>query len=115
MKKINANIRYLFSAACTFGILQCTASANASGNGEKILIIAPETTDCTGVMPMKCLQIKENANGSWTNLYTNIEGFTYEPGYEYVIKVKEEKIKNPPADGSSIQYSLIREISRTKK
>ncbi|SMP11190.1 DUF4377 domain-containing protein [Chryseobacterium profundimaris] len=114
MKELKLSIRNLFSAVCIFILMQCTTYANASTNTEKTLIIGPETADCTGVMPMKCLQIKDR-NGTWTNLYTNIEGFTYEPGYEYVLKVQEQKIKNPPADGSAVQYILIREISKTKK
>lgn len=105
----------LFSASCIFILSQCTAGSGISERDEKTIIIGPETADCTGVAPMKCLQVKESTNGKWTNLYTNIEGFTYEPGYEYVLKIKEEKAENPPADGSSIKYILIKEISRTKK
>lgn len=48
-------------------------------------------------------------------MYDPIEGFEYEQGYEYVIEVKIEHIENPPADGSSLKYSLIRVISKTKK
>ncbi|REC64680.1 hypothetical protein DRF59_19890 [Chryseobacterium flavum] len=64
---------------------------------------------------MKCMQVKENASDSWTNFYSTIEGFTYEPGYEYVLKVKTEKIENPPADASSIKYILTEQVSKTKK
>ncbi|KMQ69055.1 hypothetical protein ACM39_06455 [Chryseobacterium sp. FH2] len=97
-----------------FAVTQCTASSGASLN-EKTFIVGPQTADCTGAAPMKCLQVKETSTAEWTNFYTNIEGFTYEPGYEYVLKVKTEKIKNPPADGSSIKYTLIRQVSKTKK
>ncbi|PTT37503.1 hypothetical protein DBR28_09820, partial [Chryseobacterium sp. HMWF028] len=55
---------------------------------------------------MKCMQVKESTSAECTNFYSNIEGFTYEPGYEYVLKVKTEKITNPPADASSIKYTL---------
>ncbi|QQY34713.1 DUF4377 domain-containing protein [Chryseobacterium gleum] len=64
---------------------------------------------------MKCLQVKENDSENWTNFYSSIEGFTYEPGYEYVLKVKTEKIENPPADASSIRYTLVEQVSKTKK
>ncbi|WP_370897891.1 DUF4377 domain-containing protein [Chryseobacterium gossypii] len=96
-------------------LIRCTAPANVSGGNEKTLIIGPETADCTGVAPMKCLQVKETSNGSWVNLYSNIEGFTYEPGYEYVLKVKTEKIAQPPAGGSSVKYILLKQVSKTKK
>nr|WP_317207113.1 DUF4377 domain-containing protein [Chryseobacterium arthrosphaerae] len=61
------------------------------------------------------MQVKEKASDSWENFYSNIEGFTYEPGYEYVLKVKTEKIANPPADASSIKYTLVEQVSKTKK
>lgn len=115
MKKFTTFLTLTVSVIFVMVLTQCTSSANMSSANEKTLIVGPETADCTGVAPMKCLQVKENASDSWTNFYTNIEGFTYEPGYEYVLKVKTEKIENPPADGSSIKYTLVKQISKTKK
>lgn len=115
MKNFKALIQILFSAVIIFVLSQCTASANTSNGNEKTFIVGPETADCTGVAPMKCLQVKETPSSNWTNFYSNIEGFTYEPGYEYVLKVKTEKIENPPADGSSIKYILVKQVSKTKK
>ncbi|WP_228379088.1 DUF4377 domain-containing protein [Chryseobacterium piperi] len=96
-------------------LTQCTTTPKTTSGDQKTFIVGPQTADCTGVAPMKCLQVKENASENWTNFYSNIEGFTYEPGYEYVLQVKTEKIANPPADGSSIKYTLIKQISKTKK
>ncbi|KFF24916.1 MULTISPECIES: DUF4377 domain-containing protein [Chryseobacterium] len=115
MKIIATILKGAVPAVALFAMTQCTTTANTAGADEKTFIVGPETADCTGVAPMKCLQVKEKASESWTNFYTNIEGFTYEPGYEYVLKVKTEKIANPPADGSSIKYTLIKEVSKTKK
>lgn len=115
MKNIRAMIRGAVPALALFAIVQCTTSATAANGDEKTFIVGPQTADCTGVAPMKCLQVKEKPTESWTNFYTNIEGFTYEPGYEYVLKVKTEKIANPPMDGSSIKYTLIKQVSKTKK
>lgn len=115
MKNFTTFLKVTFSAIFVMILTQCTTSSNVSSSNEKTFIVGPETADCTGVAPMKCLQVKENASDSWTNFYTNIEGFTYEPGYEYVLKVKTEKIENPPADGSSIRYTLVKQISKTKK
>ena len=75
--------------------------------------IAPEKGDCYGMRPMKCMQVKKEKATEWSNFYSAIEGFDYEPGYTYVIRVKEKKIKNPPADGSSIRYILKKVISKT--
>lgn len=115
MKNIATILKGVAPALALFAMTQCTTTANASAGDEKTFIVGPQTADCTGVAPMKCLQVKENASGNWTNFYSNIEGFTYEPGYEYVLKVKTEKIENPPADGSSIKYTLVKQVSKTKK
>ncbi|MEN4761123.1 MULTISPECIES: DUF4377 domain-containing protein [unclassified Chryseobacterium] len=117
MRIIKSILMGFIPAVAIFSLTQCTTTSDAtSSNGnEKTFIVGPQTADCTGVAPMKCLQVKETPNGEWTNFYTNIDGFTYEPGYEYVLKVKTEKIANPPADGSSIKYTLVKQVSKTKK
>lgn len=114
MNNLKSILKRTLPALAMIALTQCTTS-NVSNGNEKTFIVGPETADCTGVAPMKCLQVKEKATDSWTNFYSNIEGFTYEPGYEYVLKVKTENIKNPPADGSSIKYILVKQVSKTKK
>jgi len=51
---------------------------------------------------------KNNNIGSniWNKFYGSIEGFDYKPGFIYDLKVLEEGVPNPPADGSSIKYTL---------
>ncbi|MBT2622295.1 MULTISPECIES: DUF4377 domain-containing protein [Chryseobacterium] len=115
MKNMMTVLKGAFPVLAIAVLTQCTTSAKVSDGSEKTFIVGPQTADCTGVAPMKCLQVKEKASENWTNFYSNIEGFTYEPGYEYVLKVKTEKIANPPADGSSIKYTLINQVSKTKK
>lgn len=51
---------------------------------------------------------------NWGNFYSDIEGFNYEPGYIYNLSVATERIDNPPADGSSIKYTLQEIISKEK-
>ncbi|WP_240475174.1 DUF4377 domain-containing protein [Neotamlana sedimentorum] len=51
---------------------------------------------------------------SWDNFYSNINGFNYEPGTIYNLSVKTERINNPPADGSSIKYTLV-EVTSTQE
>lgn len=104
-----------FTMGIAFLMIQCKPMVNSSYKSEKTLIIASETKDCTAVAPMKCLQVKEKESESWSHFYSNIEGFTYESGFEYVLKVKTEKIENPPIDSSSVRYILVKEVSKTKK
>lgn len=65
--------------------------------------------DCT------CFWIKVGDNPVWQLLYNSIEDFDYQEGYEYVIQVKVIPVINPPEDGSSLRYSLIRILSKNKK
>jgi len=95
-------------------LITIIGSCVSSKNTEKI-IIASQQGDCVGVVPMKCLLIKQGDQQDWEYFYNNIEGFNYEPGYEYVIEIRKETIENPAADQSSIRYVFLNEISRTKK
>ena len=89
-------------------------SCTGSQNTEK-MTIASQQGDCVGVAPMKCLLVKVEGQPDWEFFYNNIEGFNYEPGYEYVLEVKKEELKNPAADQSAIKYTLVKEISKTQK
>lgn len=80
------------------------------------MTVASEKRTAMGVAPIEVLQVKEGDKTNWSFFYSKIEGFNYEPGYEYVLEVKKEKLPNPlPADASAIKYTLIKEISKTKK
>ena len=61
--------------------------------------------------------VQENNNigsDSWAKFYGQIEGFDYQPGFIYDIKVVVDKVDNPPADGSSSKYTLMEIISTQK-
>lgn len=77
------------------------------------LYINSQKVDCVGVGPQKCLQIRRSEDESWSFFYDNIEGFTFEPGFVYTLRVSEEEIKNPPADASSKRIKLEEVISKT--
>lgn len=59
------------------------------------LYVGSQTVACTGVAPQQCLQIKEKPNDKWTLLYQSIEGFDYEPGYLYQLRVAKKKFLTP--------------------
>ncbi|QIP15259.1 DUF4377 domain-containing protein [Spirosoma aureum] len=76
--------------------------------------IADHQQDCMGVAPQKCLLVKVDNDTSWQLFYGNIEGFSYEAGFEYKLLVKREKIDNPPADSSDLRYSLVKVVEKNK-
>ena len=98
------------STSILFLLTSCTNKTNTV-----LYTIASQNADCTGVGPQKCLLIKKGDAKDWEFFYSNIEGFTYEPGYEYQLEIKEEKRENVPADASSIRYTLVKEVSKVNK
>ena len=47
--------------------------------------------------------------------YGDIEGFEYQQGHEYELKVQKTTLANPPADASNIAYKLLEIISDIPK
>jgi heat shock protein HslJ len=79
----------------------------------KTLYVGPELVDCVGVGPMQCMQVKENPADPYSFFYQQIEGFTFEPGFEYELLVRVTTVENPPADGSSLSYALVSVVNQT--
>jgi hypothetical protein len=84
-------------------------ACDAFGPSERIAVldIAPEQVACVGVSQQTCLRVRERPDTAWTLFYFGIEGFTFEPGFEYTLRVAIRTVKNPPADGSSLAYRLL--------
>lgn len=77
------------------------------------LEVAPSTVTCTGLLVQQCLQVREQPDRPYTWFYGSIEGFAYEPGYQYLLRVGERTILNPPADGASRALRLIAILAKT--
>ncbi|MBK5721061.1 DUF4377 domain-containing protein [Dysgonomonas sp. Marseille-P4677] len=104
----------LFAISLFLGSCNSSQKTQKTENTEK-LTIASQQADCVGVGPMKCLLVKKEGQTDWEFFYNNIEGFQYTPGYEYLLEVKVDTIKMPPADASTLKYTLIKEISKEEK
>lgn len=58
---------------------------------------------------------KKDGSDKWMCLYSGIENFTFEQGYEVVMKVEEIHISNPPEDGFSKIRRAKKIYSKEKK
>ncbi|MFV0237024.1 MAG: DUF4377 domain-containing protein [Flavobacteriales bacterium] len=105
----------VFFVLVTISIL---ASCNSTQKGvqetmkTEIFWVNSAKVDCVGVGPMSCMQIQKSdymTFGGWKNFYSQIEGFKYQPGYLYKLKVSVEDLdpKTLPADVSSKRYKLV--------
>lgn len=97
-------------------ILLQTCQPVKTNDNEMILWINSSKIDCTGVSKMTCLQVQKSdtldLSKDWELFYSQIDGFEYQPGFLYKLKVKTVKIENPPADGSTIKYILVEELEK---
>ena len=58
--------------------------------------------------------LKKRVSASWEASAESIAGFTFERGYETVLRVRIDPIANPPADGPSRRCTLEQQLSRTR-
>ncbi len=85
---------------------------------ESVLRVNYFKQSCTGEMEGTCLLVQQDeqlCTGDWSLFYDEIEGFQYEEGYVYAIKVRIEEVENPPADASALRYILVEVLSKEEK
>jgi len=65
--------------------------------------------DDEGKHPIMCLRVQdEDFPNEWRNLSMSaIEGFEYQIGHRYTLRVRRTILANPPADASSYTYKLL--------
>lgn len=83
-----------------------------------IMWIGGVKTECdSGAGKSECLNVfrgEELKNEKWENMHTSIEGLEFEEGYMKKVEVTkvEKDAKDVPADASSIEYTLVKELER---
>ncbi|MCL7980648.1 MAG: DUF4377 domain-containing protein [marine benthic group bacterium] len=104
----------LFAAAALAGGCGAEGADDASpgADASKTLYVAHFKVDCVGVGPMECMQVRESTDDDWRMFYDQIQGFDYEEGYEYELRVHTEEVENPPADASSLRWILDEVVSK---
>ena len=98
--------------ALLFLLAGCGEPAPQDKPGQ-LLYVAPYGTACIGVGVMECLRVKEEGDANWQLFYNHIDGFAYKEGFEYTLRVKVEAVDAPPADGSSLRYTLLEVVEKT--
>ncbi len=77
------------------------------------IYIAPKQADCFGVPDQKCYLIRKNIGENWILHDVEISGFEYEPGFSYKLKIKRERIKNPPPGASTFKIIVVEVYEKT--
>lgn len=98
----------------TMAMTACGDDDEPQDSSKDIIMYVSEETDIMGPpygaiqTPVECLLVKEEGSNRWQKMYKEqIQGFTYENGHAYTLKVRKTILANPPADGFNTVYSLI--------
>jgi heat shock protein HslJ len=87
-------------------MVENAVSGESAQSEVEVFTVASEKVECVGVGPMECLVV----NGEY--FYDEIQGFEYEPGYQYTLQVERTERENVPADASAYEYSLIEVMAK---
>lgn len=67
----------------------------APKKGWATLWVDDKLVDCEGDHPMKCMRTRRSKDGEWELSYAPIEGFTFEEGHTYELRVDMSDPKKP--------------------
>lgn len=113
-RKMKKTLNLLFLLLAVFAISSCSSDDDEKKDSVKeiTIYVSSETGESYGFnsTPEECMLVKfDNPNGKWEHLgLYRIEGFTYVKGHEYELRVKMTTLANPPADGYSHRYLLVK-------
>ncbi len=113
-RKMKKTLNLLFLLLAVFAVSSCSSDDDEKKDSVKeiTIYVSSETGESYGFnsTPEECMLVKfENPNGEWEHLgLYRIEGFTYVKGHEYELRVKMTTLANPPADGYSHRYLLVK-------
>ena len=75
------------------------------------LIIGPYKVDCVGAFEQECYLEFNEESQEWHFFYESIQGFDFEPGYIYKLKVRLEDRGTEIQDVGRYAYHLIEVLS----
>lgn len=113
-RKMKKTLNLLFLLLAVFAVSSCSSDDDEKKDSVKeiTIYVSSETGESYGFnsTPEECMLVKfDNPNGKWEHLgLYRIEGFTYVKGHEYELRVKMTTFANPPADGYSHKYLLVK-------
>lgn len=106
---------YLVAAVCCF-ITACKTTPPPvpapAPDGTVILWVANHKAACPGPALMECLLVKGENETAWRYFSDPIQGFSHVDGFEYKIKVFEQKVAHPQPGGPKSLYRLVEVLEK---
>lgn len=93
------------------GLLTVILQSNMfAQNQTQYIVVADELGDCRNSRNEQCLQIKKPHENNWRNLDGRIVNFRYQPGFFYLLEVREINSRNRRNN----EYRLVRILYRER-
>ncbi|QWT19146.1 DUF4377 domain-containing protein [Bacillus sp. NP157] len=100
-------MRFALIPLAAFALASCASTGDQHGSREKLVYIAAQKVPCSmGAMKGECLQYREQPNQPWQLNYAPVDNFEWRAGNEYLVKVTEIEVKDPPADASRVRWRV---------
>ena len=94
--------------------LVLVACSDNQEDGKTVKVqVAPQQVACTGVTQQRCLEVRFADDAPWQLFYGNIKGFDFQPGYQYVLEVRQQDAKQDDPTRSRLAWELVKEWQKT--
>ncbi len=117
--KVNYLLHSLLFLLLSFCAISCLDdNKELDWSKEKIVVISSEIVPVEifgGPKYVDGMLIRIDGENRWKAYPVGfIDGFEFEPGYLYVLKVEVIHLANPPMDSLNVRFKLLSLISKTK-
>ena len=114
---LQLNDSSLVIKSSTHDILHFTAQpkANQIGSQTLLLEVSPKLHKCTTAPQGKCLRIRELPNGDWHLQAEPIEGFRFESGMSYKLKVSQKQFADKHLPRLTLETIVEKNLTGTRQ
>jgi heat shock protein HslJ len=109
MKKV---FLWLLILLLVLSLAACEQLGSVDQARPKTIYVASQMVDCEAQSPRTCFLVKENPDEQWRVWNDAIDGFQFEPGFEYELIVSESEIDDPTSAGTAVSWSLTEIVEK---
>lgn len=94
--------------------LLLAACSGSPEDGKTVKVqVAPQQVACAGITQQRCLEVRFADDAPWQLFYGNIKGFDFQPGFQYLLEVRQQDVKQDDPTRSRLAWELVKEWQKT--
>lgn len=74
--------------------------------------VAAQQVECVGITKQRCFEVRFAEDEPWQLLFDYIEGFEFEPGFIYTLRVEQQAEKQDDPNRSQLAWKLVKIINK---